>query len=135
MLASIPGWVSSTGEVEVWASGHSSVEAAAGSHFVELNANRPSTLHQDFATTPGTTIQWQYSHRGRSGVETVELLLGPPGGQLTSVQVSATGRAWVRYQGTYQVPAGQTRTRIAIVSRTPGTVGNLVDQVSVRLVS
>lgn len=134
IVSSTPGWVSSTGEFEIWGTGHNSIEAAGGSHFIELNANKPATLHQDFATTPGTTIQWQFSHRGRTGVETVELSLGPADGRLTSVQVAGTGQAWVRYQGTYRVPAGQTRTRIAIASRTPGPEGNLVDEISVSLV-
>lgn len=134
IVSSTPGWVSSTGEFEIWGTGHNSIEAAGGSHFIELNANKPATLHQDFATTPGTTIQWQFSHRGRNGVETVELSLGPADGRLTSVQVAGTGQAWVRYQGTYRVPAGQTRTRIAIASRTPGPEGNLVDEISVSLV-
>ncbi|MEL6983608.1 MAG: hypothetical protein AAFO29_14370 [Actinomycetota bacterium] len=134
ILSSIPGWTSSTGEFEIWGTGHNSVNAAAGSHLLELNANGPATLHQDFATTPGTTIRWQFSHRGRDGAETVELMIGAPGGRLTSVQTAATGRSWKRYQGTYTVPAGQTVTRLAIASRTPGRSGNLVDEFSVTLV-
>ncbi len=135
IVASIPGWQSSTGEFEVWAAEHRSITPASGDRFLELNANSPGSISQDFATTPGTTIRWQFAHRGRTGTETVELHLGPSGGQLSSMVVASTGQAWKRYSGTYTVPPGQTATRIRLSSRSAGSTGNLIDDVSVQLAS
>lgn len=133
IVAAIPGWRSATGEFEVWSAAHQSIEPASGDRFLELNANSPGSISQDFATTPGSTIRWQFSHRGRVGTETVELELGPPGGPLSSMVVASTGQAWRRYSGSYTVPAGQTTTRLAVTSRSPGSAGNLIDGVSVQL--
>ncbi len=135
IVAAIPGWQSATGEFEVWSAAHRSISPASGDRFLELNANSPGSISQDFATTPGTTIRWQFSHRGRTGTETVELQIGPSGGPLTSMVVASTGQAWKRYSGTYTVPAGQTATRIRLSSRSAGSTGNLIDDVSVQLAS
>jgi len=135
IVATIPGWRSTTGEFEVWSAAHRSIDPASGDRFLELNANSPGSIFQDFTTTPGSTIRWQFSHRGRAGTETVELELGRPGRPLDSMVVASTGQAWKRYSGSYTVPAGQTTTRLTLTSRSPGSAGNLLDGISVQLAS
>lgn len=44
---------------------HNCPEAASGVQFVELNATMDGALYQDVLTTPGSTMYWQLSHRGR----------------------------------------------------------------------
>lgn len=48
-----------------------------GNQFVELNANQESSLYQIVDTTPGKMYRWSLSHRGRSGKDTMALIIGP----------------------------------------------------------
>ncbi len=48
-----------------------------GSQFVELNANQDSSLYQVVHTDPGKMYKWSLSHRGRSGLDTMALIIGP----------------------------------------------------------
>ncbi|MGH1488580.1 MAG: DUF642 domain-containing protein [Acidimicrobiales bacterium] len=130
--AEVPGWTSSSGSFEVWHRAKSSVGSADGSHLIELNVHNPTTIHQDFASTPGSTLTWSFSHRGRERNESIELLIGSPS-RPTSIQVVSTGTGWKQYSGTYKVPRGQTVTRIAFRSLEPGGSANLLDGVRVRL--
>lgn len=120
--------------VELWSSGFQGVPAAQGRQFAELNANKAGTLYQDLPTTPGTSMRWYLMHRGRAGDDTMRVMIGRPGGQLSqSGRDLTTGKsAWVQYTGTYRIPAGQTTTRFAFQAvRTAASisVGNLMDDV------
>lgn len=44
---------------------HNCPNAADGNQYAELNATEPGALYQDVLTTPGATMYWQASHRGR----------------------------------------------------------------------
>lgn len=48
-----------------------------GKQFVELNANQESSLYQIVDTAPGKMYRWGLSHRGRSGKDTMALIIGP----------------------------------------------------------
>lgn len=48
-----------------------------GQQFVELNANQESSLYQIVDTAPGKMYRWGLSHRGRSGKDTMALIIGP----------------------------------------------------------
>ncbi len=48
-----------------------------GQQFVELNANQESSLYQIVGTDPGKMYRWGLSHRGRSGIDTMALIIGP----------------------------------------------------------
>lgn len=48
-----------------------------GDQFAELNASQDSSLYQIVNTTPGKMYRWGLSHRGRSGVDTMALIIGP----------------------------------------------------------
>jgi len=137
--STVPGWSSTSGELEFWKDGFQGIAAPDGRQFVELNANRPGTFYQDVSTAPGEVLTWSFAHRGRTGVDVIRLLIGPstatdePG--LTSQGDFATDRtAWQVYTGSYTVPAGQTSTRFAwkSVSSANGRLsyGNLLDAVS-----
>lgn len=120
--------------VELWSSGFQKVPAAQGRQFAELNANKAGTLYQDLPTTPGTTMRWHLMHRGRAGDDTMKVMIGRTGGNLTrSGELLTTGKsAWVQYTGTYRIPRDQTMTRFAFQAvRTAASisVGNLMDDV------
>ncbi|MEL6777871.1 MAG: GEVED domain-containing protein, partial [Cyanobacteria bacterium J06597_16] len=81
------------------------------------------SLYQDLTTTPGTVLTWQFAHRGRTGVDTLNLKIGPPGATVAQINPT-TGTTsfttdnsnWVVYQGTYTVPPGQTTTQFEFVA-------------------
>jgi uncharacterized repeat protein (TIGR01451 family) len=131
--AQVPGWstTATDGLIELWSNGFQGVPAFEGRQFAELNATQASTLFQDLPTTPGQQLFWRLAHRGRSGVDTMQLRIGPPGQPPNFTQQMSDGNtAWVVYTGTYTVPPGQTVTRFAFaaVSAVGGpTVGNFLD--------
>ncbi|MDI6099525.1 hypothetical protein QLQ12_13055 [Actinoplanes sp. NEAU-A12] len=133
----IPGWQTTAPDkmIELWR-GYGGVPAASGSQHAELNANVVSTLYQDLATTPGQTLRWQLNHRGRTGTDTMAVMIGPPAGSLIQQgpNISDPKTAWGTYTGTYTVPAGQTSTRFAFKSVSSATadpsVGNFLDGIS-----
>ncbi|UJB72121.1 hypothetical protein HRE53_20475 [Acaryochloris sp. 'Moss Beach'] len=86
---------------------------------------------------------WQFAHRGRTGNDTMEFRLGPPGatvsqGTFTSGNdVNDPNEGWKLYNGTYTVPAGQyvTRVELRAVSTATGDIraGNFIDTVDFTL--
>ena len=135
--SNVPGWstTASDRQIELWSAGFGNVTPAEGQQFAELNANMTSALYQDVTTTPGARVTWSLAHRGRSGVDTMRVVIGRPGGTLAEVARMSDGTSgWGRHSGTYVVPAGQTTTRFAFeaVSTAGGnpTVGNFLDDIS-----
>lgn len=135
--STVPGWETSATDnrIELWRSPFGNVPVPQGSQFAEINANQRATMFQDFATTPGETIRWQVQHRGRTGIDVMEVRLGAPDTTLALQTTASTGLTWTTYSGLYTVPAGQTTTRLAFVSISSAngnaTFGNFIDDVSV----
>ncbi|MBE2271071.1 MAG: DUF642 domain-containing protein [Anaerolinea sp.] len=134
----VPGWDTTATDnmIEQWMSGFENIPAYAGNQFAELNANEIAALHQDFATVPGTTITVSFAHRGRRGLDSAVLEMGVPGAALTEIlQVETDTVEWKVYSATYTIPEGQTITRIQFrsvsSSSTDGSVGNLLDEISI----
>ncbi|MGL5078413.1 MAG: GEVED domain-containing protein, partial [Waterburya sp.] len=136
------GWLSSADSyIELWRTGNFlGVPAYEGEQFAEINAYVNGSLYQDVTTTPGAVMTWQFAHRGREGMDTMNLKIGSPGATFaqinptngtTSFQTGNT--AWVVYQGTYNVPLGQTTTRFEYQAVATATgdqgVGNFIDAV------
>lgn len=48
-----------------------------GKQFAELNADQESSLYQIVTTDPGKMYKWSLSHRGRDGLDTMALVIGP----------------------------------------------------------
>ncbi|MFL0073300.1 T9SS type B sorting domain-containing protein [Tenacibaculum maritimum] len=135
-----PGWDTTASDniIEVWSNGYNGVFASEGSSFVELNANRVSTLYQEYCTQPGDIISWSLDHRGRAGVDVADVRIG---GSLTTATIVETmsddKNAWGSYSGTYTVPAGQSVTLVSFeaVSTASGnnTIGNFIDNVNIQI--
>ena len=49
-----------------------------GYQFAELCANQVGALYQTVSTFSGDTLKWGFSHKGRSGDDTMELWIGTP---------------------------------------------------------
>jgi uncharacterized repeat protein (TIGR01451 family) len=133
----VPGWLTTALDkmIELWR-GYGGVPAASGSQHAELNANVVSTLYQDLTTIPGQILRWQLNHRGRTGTDTMAVIIGPPTGTLAQQgpNISDNKTTWGSYTGTYTVPAGQTKTRFAFKSVSSASadpsIGNFLDAVS-----
>lgn len=136
LQADVPGWstTASDGVIELWHSGYLGVPADQGSQFAEVVANEPGELFQDVPTLPGERLVWRLAHRGRQGVDTMRVQLGPPGLAPNATRDVATGPgAWQHVAGLYVVPPGQTVTRIGFVPTSGGpdtTFGNFLDGVA-----
>ncbi|MFI0419974.1 hypothetical protein [Spongiactinospora sp. 9N601] len=133
---SVPGWRTTATDhvIEVWRDGFNGVPADDGKQFAELNAHQVSTLYQDLPTTPGTTLYWRLSHRGRLGADTMALDIGHPEDPVEQARMTDGNDAWGHYSGKYTVPAGQTITRFAFrsVSAAGGnnSIGNFLDGIA-----
>jgi hypothetical protein len=142
---------------EVWAH---TTPVNGDNQFIELNAYSAGAVYQDLTTTACDVLTFSVQHRARLvGTDVMHVLAGASGGNgadgLTVLKadtrdgsaITATTEisddiategddtAWHTWTGTYQVPAGQTSTRIAFaaVSSASGdvTAGNYIDSVSV----
>jgi hypothetical protein len=145
----IPNWLSAdpvNNYLEIWHNSHQAGndaggQAYSGSHWAEINATTNDGLYQDIVTTPGTVLQWTFAHRKRTGYagsaneDIAELLIGDPGGVMTSqgTFTSAGDSSWTMHTGQYVVPAGQTTTRLTftVIQTASGSTssGNFIDQV------
>lgn len=59
-------------------SAYHTTTAVDGYQFAELCANEVGALYQTVSTFSGNTLKWGFSHRGRSGEDTMELWIGTP---------------------------------------------------------
>jgi hypothetical protein len=127
----VPGWITSSPDqvIEIWLDGHIGVEAPEGTQFCELDAQSRDTLSQELMLTPGQLMFWSILHRGRTGIDSMELRIGPPNTPVTQATLPSPEDAWYEYSGLYRVGDGETRTQVALVSRSGDDEGNLVDSV------
>lgn len=136
--SAVPGWSTTATDhlIEIWKSGFNGVPAAAGLQFAEINATQNAALFQDIPTTPGQTLTWSLSHRGRQGVDTMHVEIGAAGSasNYSSGTISDGTGAWGRWSGSYTVPAGQFTTRFAFIADTTAggnkSIGNFLDDIS-----
>ncbi|WP_221409435.1 LamG-like jellyroll fold domain-containing protein, partial [Marinoscillum furvescens] len=134
----ISGWstTASDDRIEIWHSSNTARNHPAyeGDQWAEINANQTAALYFDLNTQPGVEMIWRFAHRGRSGVDSLGLYIGPSGGTLSEItRVGTDNSGWELYEGTYTVPTGQYFTRFeyrAISTATGSTsVGNFIDGV------
>ena len=59
-------------------SAYHTTTAVDGYQFAELCANQVGALYQTVSTFSGDTLEWGFSHKGRSGNDTMELWIGTP---------------------------------------------------------
>jgi len=129
----VTGWKTTATDnaIEVWYNNFMGVPAYSGNQFIELNANMVAALYQDIPTIPGTKLNWEFAHRGRNGVESMDFSIGAPGGPYVKLGTYDDGTdKWGSYAGIYEVPAGQTTTRFYFTSNGGGSVGNFLDAIS-----
>ena len=127
--ASVPGWETTAPDhlMEFWYGGFIK-PPYEGNQLVELNANYASTLYQDVPTTYGDVYIYAFSHRGRSGPDTMRFSLS--GIEVRTVTDGAG--AWGRYGGVITIVDAVTSFQFEAISATGGggSYGNLLDAIS-----
>jgi gliding motility-associated-like protein len=125
--------------IEVWWTGFNGVPAYHGNQFVELNANAVGTLFQNFLIAPTTTITIGFAHRGRAGVDTMSVSIGPVGGPYVTLGKYADGNVnWGYYTVNYVIPSNlgsyySLRFNSIYAAGGIPTVGNFLDDISVNI--
>lgn len=64
----------------------------SGCQFAELNADEESTLYQYATTVGGNVYEWGLSHRGRSGIDRMALIIGPKQDDIDPAKPSKNGK-------------------------------------------
>lgn len=139
----VPGWstTASDNQIEIWSQGFNGVTSYEGNQHAELNANMVSTLYQDVSgIAAGSIVGYQFAHRGRSGIDTMQFTLTNLGNdgvfgtaddtQLLTQLVSDGNAAWSFYSGTNIVALGDNvRFSFISVSAAGGnqSIGNFLD--------
>jgi hypothetical protein len=137
--ADISGWQTTArdGVVEIWESGFGGVESQSAGFHAEINANRRAQLFQEFKVLAGDVVFYSIWHRGRAGVDTANILIGPVGNQVFQQQIQTGNQAWANYTGRYDVPDGVDTLRIGFESVSTATgnqsVGNFIDNLQVQI--
>ena len=126
--------------------------------YAELNAEDKGALYQGVLTAPGSTLNWQFSHKGRYGNDSMYLVIAPMKdvenckkqeqleALIKEIQDGKKGEGyfcqkfnsknddWATYSGNYIVPSEQYLTQFFFVasstSTTSLTEGNLLDAIS-----
>ena len=139
-IASVTGWSSTTGEIELWDTNFSSVPAYAGVVFAEMNANTNGTLFQNICLINGEPFGWTFAHRARAGgpaTQTARFRVASSTGtviQTLATQSSTTAnQVWNVNTGstTYTGPSGMQR--VQFTTSDAGSYGNFLDAIQLTL--
>lgn len=136
--SALPCWktTASDGKMEIWANGNSGVASYSGIQFLEINATMAAAVYQDIVVAPGTLLSIGFAHRGRGGVDTISVQVGPVGGPYTVLgYYGDSDVAWGYYTVNYVVPGPGTNYSVRFNAEYWGFgnvgVGNFLDAVSI----
>ncbi|USS92789.1 hypothetical protein M8332_03925 [Fructilactobacillus ixorae] len=132
----VPGWSTTASDHDIemmngTGGKYHNFKAAVGNQWAEINANETGELYQVVKSTPGTIMHWSLYHAGRDQTDTMAINIGTLANHSAVRQVSSPDRTWTRYDGYYEVPAGQTETYFgfkSVASKAP-SYGNYIDGV------
>ena len=138
--SAVPGWLSTTGVIELWDSTFLGVTSYEGAVHAELNAHSPGALYQEVCLVNGDVFNWTFAHRARSGgppVQNVTFEIANSAGttlQVLGSQASTVPQGWnlnsasgVSYTG----PSGIQRVQFRTTD--PGSYGNFLDGITIIL--
>ena len=112
------GGFSQGGTLELGTDGFLNVNAVEGTVFAEMDGNHHNQL---VAVTPGERLDWELSHRGRPGTDSVRVAIGAPGNQADLAVAFTPNQFWVTHRGSYTVPTGVTQVMFSV---SPFTAAN-----------
>ena len=136
----VPGWLSTTGVIELWDSNFQGVNSYEGVVHAELNAHSPGALYQEVCLVNGDVFNWTFAHRARTGgplIQNVTFEIANSAGttlQVLGSQASLVPQGWnlnsasgVSYTG----PSGIQRVQFRTTD--PGSYGNFLDGITIIL--
>lgn len=136
----VPGWNSTTNEIELWDSNFNGVPAYQGNVLAEMNANMPGTLFQNICLVNGEPLGWTFAHRARDGgqaTQSVRFQVATSSGtvlQTLATQSSTTANpVWTVNTGTVTYSGASGLQRVQFTTSDPGSVGNLLDAIQLSL--
>ena len=139
-IASVPGWSSTTGEIELWDSGFNGVPAYQGNVFAEMNANTNGTLFQNICLINGEPFGWTFAHRARTGgpaTQTARFQVASSTGtviQTLATQSSTTAnQVWNVNTGTATYTGASGLQRVQFTTTDTGSYGNFLDAIQLTL--
>ncbi|GEO00937.1 hypothetical protein NSE01_27690 [Novosphingobium sediminis] len=139
-IASVQGWSSTTGEIELWDSNFNGVPAYQGNVFAEMNANTNGTLFQNICLINGEPFGWTFAHRARSGgpaTQTARFQVASSTGtviQTLATQSSTTAnQVWNVNTGTATYNGASGLQRVQFTTSDTGSFGNFLDAIQLTL--
>ena len=124
------GGFSQGGTIEVGLSGFLGADAPDGIVFAELDGNGHNQL---VSVTPGQTLDWELSYRGREGSDSATVSIGPVGAVEVIATIRSPNTGWVTHRGDYQVPDSVSEIQFVIspLTASNGDIdsSNLLDDV------
>jgi uncharacterized repeat protein (TIGR01451 family) len=139
-IASVTGWSSTTGEIELWDSNFNGVPAYAGNVFAEMNANTNGTLFQNICLINGEPFGWTFAHRARSGgpaTQTARFQVASSTGtviQTLATQASTTAnQVWNVNTGSATYTGASGMQRVQFSTSDAGSFGNFLDAIQLSL--
>lgn len=137
--ANVPGWNSTSSQIELWDTGHSGVNSLDGVVHAEMNAYTSGDFYQEMCFQNGETIDYSFGHRARNigpSPQTVDFEIADLSSNSiqvldTSTRVVADG--WVTTTGSkvYSGPSGIQRIQFS--TDDPGALGNFLDNIFITL--
>ncbi len=139
-IGAVPGWDTTTGEIELWDSNFNAVPAYAGNVFAEMNANVNGTFYQSICLINGEPLGWTFAHRARTGgpaTQTVRFQVANNSGtvlQSLATQSSSTGSlVWNINSGSRTYNGASGMQRVQFTTTDTGSFGNFLDAIQLTL--
>ena len=139
-IAAVPGWDSTTGEIEIWDSGFNGVPAYSGNVLAEMNANMPGTLYQNICLVNGEPLGWTFAHRARPGGQTTQTVrfqvatsTGTVLQSLATQSSTTTNQVWNVNTGSTTYNGASGYQRVQFTTSDPGSFGNFLDAIQLSL--
>jgi uncharacterized repeat protein (TIGR01451 family) len=136
----VPGWSTTTNEIELWDSNFNGVPAYEGNVFAEMNANVNGTFFQNICLINGEPFGWTFAHRARAGgraTQTVRFQVATSSGtviQTLATQASTTAnQVWNVNTGTATYSGASGLQRVQFTTADPGSYGNFLDAIELTL--
>lgn len=139
-IASVTGWSSTTGEIELWDTNFNGVPAYSGAVFAEMNANTNGTLFQNICLINGEPFGWTFAHRARAGgpaTQTARFQVASSTGtviQTLATQASTTAnQVWNVNTGSTTYTGATGMQRVQFTTTDAGSYGNFLDAIQLTL--
>src|SRR5262245_42400252 len=64
------------GKFQIWGNGYNGVPSYQGTQFLEMNNIQADTVSQDISAFASKQLSISFAHRGRSGIDSIEVSIG-----------------------------------------------------------